>query len=200
MTVLFAFLLGAIAAAALPPLGAAVAVASYLAFGWWRFPLRPMAARAMGQIWRLKWLFLATLACVAWPVPGRPLLEGWFEFLPSREGMQFALQQTARLLAVVLLYAALPAALDLPQRAAGFSSLAGFFGSAGQRLGLRLALTLHALESLRGRDCWAVLAEPLAEPLPSPMVVPVTPRVNAEELCGCGAALAVFLAAWLIGR
>ena len=200
MTVFFVFFLGAIAAAVLPPLGALAAVGTYLAYGVWRFPWRPAAERAATQIRRLKWLFLAPLVFMAWPVPGRPLLEGWLEFLPSREGLQLALLQAARLLAVILLYAALPAALDLPQRTAGFCRLLGFFGRAGERLAMRLALTFHALEATQGRDCWSILREPFAEAVPPPMALPAAPRLGSDDLSWCGAALLVFFAAIWIGR
>jgi len=199
MPVLLAFFLGAIAAAALSPPGAALAVGCYLAFGLWRHPWRPVAERAGRQLWRLKWLFLATLAFIAWPVPGRALAEGWPDFLPTREGLQLGLLQSGRLAAVILLYAALPAALDLPQRTAGLCRLLQAFGSGGRRLALRLALTLHALEGMRASDCWTVLREP-SEAMPRvAMSIPDPPAMDASDRGLCALALVVFVAAALLG-
>lgn len=168
--VFLAFFIGAIAATVFHPFDAAWVLVMVLALAttprdW------PAALRRTGaQWWRMKWLLLATLVFMALPTPGAPLAEGLPEFLPSREGLHLALGQTLRVMTIIFLYASLPGALTLSQRLLGLQDILRHFGSTGQRFGRRLALTLHELETLRGRNTWELLREssaPAATSLPS---------------------------------
>jgi hypothetical protein len=193
MPVLLAFFLGATAASIFAPPEAALVASCYLAFAFARHGLMTVLQRALQQWWRMKWLLLATLVFMAWPVPGVPLAERLPEYLPSREGLLLALAQTLRVMVVILLYAALPGSLNLPERLAGLQGWLRHFGATGKRFSLRLALTLQQLETMRGRDHWRILRE--SQP-PAPVVLPVLPALVAM---GPGDRRLCFLLALIFG-
>ena len=200
MPVLLAFLLGALAAALLPALAAATVVFTYLAWAALRANPLQIFRDAMRQWWRLTWLLLATLLLMAWPVPGVPLAEGLPEFFPSAEGLCLAAEQTLRVMAVVLLYAALPGAMRSPERVAALQTLLGRLGSRGRQFGLRLALTLNELEQGRGRDHWQVLRQ---AQLPEGVLLPKLPAPRSAtilESWECVLLVLIFLAGALLGR
>lgn len=200
MPVLLAFLVGAIAAAAFAPVGALVVVGGCLAYGVMLHALGPVLLRVLSQCWRLKWLLLATLFLMAWPVPGQALAEGLSVYFPSREGLELGLTQTARVLAVIALYCALPGALPLPQRTAGLYGLLRFLGRPGRRFAVRLALTLEALESMRGQDHWALLrAGPAAASARAPLLALgiAAPMRMSERLCSVALLILFGFGCWL---
>ncbi|CAG0978234.1 hypothetical protein BURK2_01690 [Burkholderiales bacterium] len=192
MPLLLAFLLGALAAALLPMPVAALVVLAYLAYALAKNRPEFILRRALRQWWRLKWLLAATLVFMSWPVPGHPLAEGLPDFFPSREGLRLATEQTLRVMAVILLYVALPGALPLTERLAALQGLLGRCGAWGRRFGLRLALTLHELETGNTGSHWARLRQPLADDGLATPKVDCPRAIEAREGQECALVALVF--------
>lgn len=196
MPAIVIFMLGAIALA-FAPLGAAVLfVVIFVLQAAVKRGAGAVARMAGRQLWRLKWLLLASFALMAFAAPGAPLAAGLPDFLPSREGLLLAAEQLARVALVILLFAAQPGLLSTEQRVAALYRLLALFGAGGERAALRIALSLRELETARREDHWAALREDAAAtPGPERWVIDL-PKLNAgDRWLMIGAVLAFLLCA-----
>ncbi len=126
----------------------------FLVLGAVLLPGRGAGLRAAGRMLRrLKWLLLSILVLYLWFTPGEPLWPEWSaSWMPSQQGLWLAAVRTGTLVLVVsaasLLVASTPRSdllgalywLARPLRRVGFSP---------ERLVLRLALTLEAVQALQ---------------------------------------------------
>lgn len=101
---------------------------------------------------RSRWLLLTSILLFLWMTPGMPV-----PWLPgaTQDGLQQALEQTARLVASIAMVAILLAALDTQQLVSACYGLLAplrLLGIDVERWVIRLALTLKGLEVTQGDD------------------------------------------------
>lgn len=138
--------------------------------------------------WRLlrrsRWLILMILVSYAWTLPGEAL---WAHvWSPSREGLEAGLMQIARLALLLMLLDAWVLRLE-PERllAAILALLRPFPFLPTERLAVRLALTLRALETpLPVRDIAAWYAPPLPDGSAVHVIRPSWTRFDGLWLAG----------------
>lgn len=110
---------------------------------------------ALRMLRRLKWLLLSIAVLYLWFTPGEPLWPqsspAWW--MPSGQGVWLAAVRTATLVLVVAAASLLVASTPRPDLLGALYWLARPLGRVGlppERLVLRLALTLEAVQSLQG--------------------------------------------------
>lgn len=149
-----------------------------------------VAASDLGLLLRRsRWLLLTMLVLFGWLTPGTPLA------IPgaSQEGLLLAGDNIARLLIALSTVALLLKALSPPELVAGMRSLLtplALLGIPRDRFAVRLALTLHEVESSRkeGHTESACRASTLA--------LPASAFGMADFTIGVGAGVVILLA-WL---
>lgn len=139
---------------------------------------------------RSRWLLLAMLVMFGWLTPGTPLAN-----IPgaSLEGLLLAADNVARLLIALATVALLLKALPVPELVTGMRSLMAplvLFGIPRDRIAVRLALTLNAVESSRNSESHerGCMVSSLILPAPTP---------GMTDLLVSGLAGALVLAGWL---
>ena len=139
---------------------------------------------------RSRWLLLAMLVMFGWLTPGTPLAN-----IPgaSLEGLLLAADNVVRLLIALATVALILKALPVPELVAGMRSLMApltLFGIPRDRIAVRLALTLNAVETSRKSESqeFGCMASSLTLPAPTPGM--------ADLLVG-GLAGTLVLAGWL---
>lgn len=123
------------------------------------------------QVWallrRARWLLLLMVFTYAWSLPGDALFPGLLQYSPTREGMVQGLGQAWRLALLLLLLDALVLRIPIADLLTGIHSIMrpfALFGIDRERVAVRLALTLEAMEQPRG---WTGMRELLAGRLPA---------------------------------
>lgn len=105
--------------------------------------------RARRLVLRVRVLLLVIFVLFAWFTPGTAMLMDWPVLSPTREGLVLALEQSARLLSVVLCVALLMQALP-PSRLVGgiYALLKGLerFGLPASRVAVRTLLVLEYVD------------------------------------------------------
>ena len=139
---------------------------------------------------RSRWLLLTMLVMFGWLTPGTPLAN-----IPgaSLEGLLLAADNVVRLLIALATVALILKALPVPELVAGMRSLMApltLFGIPRDRIAVRLALTLNAVETSRKSESqeFGCMASSLTLPAPTP---------GMADLLGGGLAGTVGLAGWL---
>lgn len=139
---------------------------------------------------RSRWLLLAMLVMFGWLTPGTPLAN-----IPgaSLEGLLLAADNVARLLIALATVALILKALPVPELVAGMRSLMAplvVFGIPRDRIAVRLALTLNAVETSRKSESLerGYMVSSLILPAPTPGIA---------DLLALGLAGALALAGWL---
>jgi energy-coupling factor transport system permease protein len=139
---------------------------------------------------RSRWLLLAMLVMFGWLTPGTPLAN-----IPgaSQEGLLLAADNIVRLFIALATVALVLKALSTPELVAGMRSLMAplaLLGIPRDRIAVRLALTLNAVETSRK----GASSEPGC--MVSTLVLPA-PVPAATDLLISGLAGALVLAGWL---
>ncbi len=139
---------------------------------------------------RSRWLLLTMLVMFGWLTPGTPLA-----IIPgaSLEGLLLAADNIARLLIALATVALILRALSIPELVAGMRSLMAplaLFGIPRDRIAVRLALTLNAVETSRKGES----SEPGC--MVSTLVLPA-PIPGATDLLISALAGSLLLAGWL---
>lgn len=122
------------------------------------------------QVWtllrRARWLLLLMVIMYGYSLPGESLLEGVERYAPTREGMLQGLVQAWRLALLLLLLDFLVLRIPIADQLTGIHSILRPLAWAGidrERVAVRLALTMEAMERPRG---WAGMRELLAGQAP----------------------------------
>ncbi len=120
---------------------------------------------------RTRWLFLLLFLSYAWTLPGDPLWSAFDALTPTVEGLEAGLLQATRLLLLLSLLDFWVLALDTEALLTGLLSLIypwRGFGVDVERIAVRLALTLRAMENPPSfREAMAILSQ-FSPPLPPP--------------------------------
>lgn len=129
----------------------------------------PRRSALLRLLRRTRWLFLLLFLSYAWTLPGEPLwlaLGGW---TPTLEGLEAGGMQALRLLLLLSLLDLWVLALDTQALLTGLLSLIQPLRGLGvdvERIAVRLALTLRAMENPPGfREAMAILSQS-SPPLP----------------------------------
>lgn len=110
---------------------------------------RPGAHSGLKLVKRARWLFLLILLGYAYGLPGESAWPTLNAYSPSQPGLKAGLQQGGALLALLLLLDMLVLRLSEHQLLAGLHGLftqTRLFGMAAERITVRLALTLRAMQ------------------------------------------------------
>lgn len=106
-------------------------------------------------IWRTRWLLLVLTLGYAYSLPGDPMWQGLGELSPSWEGCRYGVEQSARLVVLLLWLDVLVLGLSPGNLLVGLYQLMQPISRIGfdpRRVALRLGLTLRAIEGMeRGR-------------------------------------------------
>lgn len=123
------------------------------------------------QVWpllrRARWLLLLMVFTYAYSLPGDALFPSLLQYSPTREGMLQGFGQAWRLALLLLLLDALVLRIPMADLLTGIHSLMRPFTVLGvdrERVSVRLALTMEAMERPRG---WKGMCELLAGQLPA---------------------------------
>lgn len=123
------------------------------------------------QVWtllrRARWLLLLMVITYGYHLPGEALVPALAQYGPTLEGVLQGLEQSWRLALLLLLLDALVLRIPLADLLTGiYSILRPFtlFGVDRERVSVRLALTMEAMERPRG---WTGMRELLAGHLPA---------------------------------
>ncbi len=116
----------------------------------------PLAARYAGTrlrqlLRRTRWLLLSIALLFAFVTPGQPLAEPWGRLGLTKEGMEFALLHSLRLILLLGLLAILLERLGIPALISGLYTLLAPLGKNQRRsqMALRLLLVLEYVEQGR---------------------------------------------------
>lgn len=122
------------------------------------------------QVWtlmrRARWLLLLMLIMYGYSLPGEALFPGLVQYVPTREGILQGLMQAWRLALLLLLLHILVLRIPIADLLTGIHSILRPLAWAGidrDRVALRLALTMAAMEQPRG---WADVRDLLAGRVP----------------------------------
>jgi hypothetical protein len=123
------------------------------------------------QVWtllrRARWLLLLMPVMYGYSVPGDALLPALVDYAPTRQGLLQGLEQAWRLALLLLLLDALVLRIPSADLLTGLHSLLrpfARFGVDGDRVAVRLALTMEAMAQPRG---WADIRQLLAGRVPA---------------------------------
>lgn len=132
-------------------------------------------------LWRTKWLFVVMFAAYAYMLPGAMAIEALGDYSPSREGLAAAGEQIARLILLLLLLEWMVLRMSTTEIISGLYPILARFerlGVEAERVTVRLALTLQAIDANRGqglRRLWRWPPDPDALPSGVPLRVAQEP-------------------------
>lgn len=116
---------------------------------------------------RARWLLLLMVITYGYSLPGDALFTGLMPYTPTREGMWQGLGQAWRLALLLLMLDAMVLRMPISDLLTGIHSLMRpftLFGVDRERVSVRLALTMEAMEQPRS---WAGMRELLAGQIPA---------------------------------
>ncbi|MBM4189993.1 MAG: hypothetical protein FJ210_04655 [Betaproteobacteria bacterium] len=152
---------------------------------------------------RTRWLFLMLFVSYAWVLPGEPLWLALGAWTPTVEGVAAGLLQATRLLLLLSLLDLWVLALDTPALLTGLLSLIyplRRLGVDAERIAVRLALTLRAMENPPGlREAMAILSQS-RPPLSPPETIKLARRALNRRDWAVIAAVATLLGGVWINR
>lgn len=150
---------------------------------------------------RTRWLFLLLFLSYAWTLPGEPLWSAFDALTPSVEGLEAGVLQATRLLLLLSLLDLWVLALDTRALLTGLLSLIyplRGFGVDVERIAVRLALTLRAMENPPDfREAMAVLSQS-SPPLPPPEPISLVRRkLNGRDWAVVAMVVTVWGGVWV---
>lgn len=150
---------------------------------------------------RTRWLFLLLFLSYAWTLPGEPLWSAPAWLTPTVEGFEAGLLQATRLLLLLSLLDFWVLALEADPLLTGLLTLIGplhRLGVDAERIAVRLALTLRAMENPPGfREAMAILSQSSYPLLPAEPVRLVRQPMQGRDWGVIGLAATILGGVWI---